>query len=276
MNKKAWYTARTITVLSFLTSMVILFMWSGEVYVTLWQWYFFVISSAFFMMVMLAFRKMPVYLAGLICLACACIELFASTVTNLELSAAHVHYDPFQSCKLIALVFAIVAVAPSWVGFFVIGMCGITPVILYYALSEDFRSGMGVQEPWLTLFYAIVALAVFIHQLKSSELEQKYMQVQAQKTALDHVAKAMLALRDLSNTPIQAITATTAMLQEEKISRIEIARINHLALDRLAEISQMMAIYEHQVDWSKIDSSFDSMMVLKEVLSGSKGSDALL
>lgn len=263
-SRRALRSTRTVTSVLCLAVAVATSAWYNKGVVTLWQWYSALLVVFVLMVTALSVKKLPTMVSGMISLFSAAALLIATMISNVQLSEAHVHFEGFQGFKVTAIVFAIVAVRPTWVGLVIIGICGVVPTLMYYTLSQDFRNSMVVQEPWLTLSYAIFGFAFYRYRIKSTETEQKLLRAQAQKESLDRLAKVLLAVRDLSNSPLQTITTTTALLAEKDISREDIARLNTKALKQLNELNQILSSYEKDIDWSKMDSSFDAMGVLKQ------------
>lgn len=269
-KKKALSSFRWVSILILLISMLATLGWHHKGYVTIWQWYLALAVSAAAVLSVPFLKKISANVCGLLSLVCVLTALSASAVSNLSIAHMHLQYDGFQGFKLAALIFAFMIAAPIWTGYVVIGICGLAPVVLYFSASDDFQRSLPVQEPWITVIYAVAAFFLLFHRRRTARLERHLAHTEAQKSVLDRFARAMLALRDLSNTPIQTMIGTTAMLKEEKVEPAEIARINEQALQRLEELNKIISEYEHQIDWSQVSGSMDSMAVLKDIFQTGK------
>ncbi len=264
-NKKALLSIRTFTLVTFFVSIACTIKWSNVGQVSVWQWYLTSVASFLLSMVALWAKKISSLVSGLIYLLSVGFVLFAMTWSNIESSNIGLHYDFFQNYKLAALIYA-ATIYPAWIGYLSVSVCGLLPVALYFVLSENFGHGITILEPWLTVFYSVIASILIMYRRRALELEQKLIEMAAQKKSIDRFANAMLAVRDLSNSPLQTLIGTTAMLNEEVVPRGEIARLNRNAVNRLCELSQILATHEHQVDWSRTKASFDATEVLKRTL----------
>ncbi len=171
--------------------------------------------------------------------------------------------EAFPAYKLGALAIALMAPFPVWVGFLLIGFSGIAPVVQYFLSPLAVQQAYALQEPWYTMLYAVIAGVVLHHRLKSLALERKITRVDAEKRALDDMAGIFLALRDLTNTPLQSIELVNVLLETGNIERAEAAQYLQRAVVRLRLLSDVLASYRKDVDWDRAHASFDAVAVLE-------------
>lgn len=265
-RERALRSARTIAAVALTTSLLALFGWWYRGNVTLAQW---AVSAACALAVVLAtfFAPRPRVLASsLAAVACIAAALTAAMISIGQVYAAGIRSEPYESFKLAALVIAMTALRPRALGYVAITLCGLVPIALNLTLFAEYRSQNPVQEPIATAMFAVVSLWIYRFRIRGTELEWSMARSRAHEEGLVRSARAVLALRDLYNTPIQTLTATTALLTNESTPRAEIARLNENALRRLSELSRMLSNYEGQIDWSRFEGSFDAEAVLKDIL----------
>ena len=82
----------------------------------------------------------------------------------------------------------------------------------------------------------------------------------------------LLAVRDFSNTPLQTLYLTTALLRYRHRNDSELLERMDRSLARLRELNDIMSRYETQVGWKDGDESLDAAAVLQRGLTGARAS----
>jgi hypothetical protein len=169
---------------------------------------------------------------------------------------------PFQSHKLAIVVVALVAPSPSWVGVVCIGAYAAAATAQYAAFPADVRAHLAVGEPWANLAFGACALGVYVHRRRTLRIEHEAMRAHAEAESLRRLARVSLAIRDLSNTQLQTLRLSTALLRWRHPD--DAARIDQIerALTRLEELEHMLSRYEARTPWKRGDESFDPVAIL--------------
>jgi hypothetical protein len=264
---RAQKSARTIAVLAFVCSAITTSMWSYKGVITFWQWALSTVVSGVLLVIIFLVRRKSLLLSTAVFLGCLGIVFFASAVTNNLLAFSNARFEAFLGYKLGALAVAIIAPFPIWIGFFIIGFSGIAPVVQYFLLPPEIQTNIFVQEPWASVIYAIIAAAILYHRLREVKNEREIIRIKTRKKALNDLAAIFLSLRDLTNTPLQSIELTAALLNGNVLERREASRHLERSLVHLREVSQVLKYYEKDVDWSKVSTSFDAVTDLQQKLS---------
>ena len=171
-------------------------------------------------------------------------------------------WTPFQGAKVAALVIALFAPEVPWLQVTsVVAIIG-ESVVQYASFSAEIRARLAMDEPISTFVYAGLALMLFFYRYRRYEVARQAARVRAEAASLQRLAQSFLAVRDLTNTPLQ-----TLQLSVETIGRhhpelaAEVARMKR-SLARLAELERLLASHEAEIDWEHIGASFDPVRVL--------------
>jgi hypothetical protein len=170
---------------------------------------------------------------------------------------------PFQSRKLSVLTIALIAPTPPWVGVICIAACMLSAVVQLVTFGPEVRAHLAVEEPWATIAFGAFAFGIFLYRTRMLRLEHEAMLAHAEAESLRRLARVSLAVRDLSNTPLQTLRFSTELLRRHDTESA--ARIDQMerALARLEELERVLARYEARTQWTPGDESFDPLAVLE-------------
>lgn len=231
-------------------------------------WLLPLIVSALSVVALQFWRNFPVPISILLHFMSYSAAMIANVMMNLRLAESRVHFEPFNAFKYSAIAVVILAPVPTWVGYATIGLCAIAPLTVFAMfVPPEIRAAFPVQEPWSTLVVACLAAVALHFRLKGLELERSMARLKAERRALNDLARIFLGLRDLTNTPLQTIELSTRLLESGKLSGMEGSAYIRRSLVHLRELSEILALHEHDVDWSHTESSFDASILLNERLS---------
>jgi hypothetical protein len=186
-------------------------------------------------------------------------------ITNSELAAGSHNFSAFFGFKLIAIAVAMIPVAPAVLGYLVIVLCGVAPLVEYYVIySPEYRQNINIPEPWVTFMFAVLAFLVFLHRHREVLYERQIIQTLSEKEALAERARMIMAIRDRSNTPLQIVVMSASLLRKRQTDAALIAEKLEYAIARLRELSEAMADFEEEARWSQGSTSFDALKILQE------------
>ena len=112
------------------------------------------------------------------------------------------------------------------------------------------------------ILYGLIASFILRHRLRSIALERKVAQMSAERKALNDVARIFLGMRDLTNSPLQAVEITSKLLASGHLTQQEASEHLEKSMIRLREVSELLTVYERNIDWNQTDSSFDAIKSL--------------
>ncbi len=188
-------------------------------------------------------------------------------VVNQQLAERAPHWAPFQPNKLGALVVALLA-PEAWVGVVSIAAYVVPALVQLASFSPAVRARLAVGEPWATIAFGVFGLALLAYHLRRIDIERRMTASHADALAKERMARSLLAIRDLSNTPLQTIELSLALLRvgggaSEKTRASAFERVER-ALHRLRDLNRLLSERVEQMSWSPDHESFDSEERLRE------------
>jgi hypothetical protein len=163
-----------------------------------------------------------------------------------------VGFSPFLATKLGAVASGFLA--PSrWSGVIaIVGFAGSASV--QHLLFDPERTA---GEPWTTLVYGAAGLALLFHLQHMRRMEREMVHARVEQRALEDLARRLMAMRDLANTPLQTIELTVGNLRERAPEHAAALDRIERALERLRGIRGFLSGLEDGERWSSGAESFD-------------------
>jgi hypothetical protein len=189
------------------------------------------------------------------------LSLMQEWSTNDVMAHSGVRFEPFIGFKLFALTMALLGPPSLVLGMGGIVVCAVLPVLEYALWLPDVRLNIPTPEPGTTLLYSALAAVLLLHRQAQMRTHREAVRAQAKTAALERMARKFLAVRDLTNSPLQSVEATVGLLMaRHPESRVPLERIAR-QLERLQGLSVVLSRYEPR-EWTPGDGSFDPLAVL--------------
>jgi hypothetical protein len=173
-------------------------------------------------------------------------------------------WDPFEGNKVAALACALLAPPSLAVGLVIIGGFTASALIHFALMSDAARTAMAAGEPFSTLAYTGIAVAILVYRLRSVALEDEVRQAHAEAALMQEVALISLAIRDLTNTPVQTLEVLRGLLLKPGANLVLIEQRMTRALNRLNELGSLLSRYETAALPTHAVGSLDSVKLLRE------------
>jgi hypothetical protein len=207
-------------------------------------------------------RAMTVRFAAAAFVVNNAVIVFSLWITNDYFARSAPLWIPFQANKLGCLAAAMLA-PDRWSGVAVIAAFAGSAMTQYLLWSPSLQQRVPVGEPWTSVIYGAFGLVILVVILRRRASELAVVGARAETAALERFARKLLAIRDLTNTPIQTIELTSALLRRKRADLVgELDRIDR-ALSRLREMNQLLAGLESSERWPRTLESFDAREHLK-------------
>lgn len=210
-------------------------------------------AGVLLLIVLFASRRRPTArLARTTFLVNIAVMLAALWITSGAYAAAPGRWIPFQANKLGALAAAMLAPdlltgSLAIAGF--VGMALLRYLTLHQALQERFAIG----EPWTVLIYALFAMALLAYRAQRIALARRMLRIRTESIATQRLARAFLALRDFTNTPLQTIELAAGILRKQHPELGPILDRIDRSVDRLYRLNNTFSVYESQIEWTEAD-----------------------
>lgn len=170
---------------------------------------------------------------------------------------------PFRAHQLGALAIALIAPPVAWVGVVAIIEIIGAAVLQFLLLGPELRAHMPFGDPWSTLLFGGFALGLLFYRRRADREEHETARALAEAGAYQRFARAMIAVRDLSNTPLQTLTNMVPLLRQQSPELGETAARLERAVARLTELEQATRPFERQLVWKPGDESWDPKAILR-------------
>jgi len=195
------------------------------------------------------------------------VILVALWFTNAVYAESGRAWVPFQADKLGMLTVALIA-PELWVGLLSIAAFAATAAWQFASFGEPTRGAMALGEPLATLVIGTFAAVLLVYRVRRADLERKLVRERTEKAAMLTFARAVLAIRDLSRTPLQIITFASAAARIRHPEQGQLwDRIDRAAAD-IQILDGRLRDYERVLTWGPGEESFDPAARLSSSLAG--------
>jgi hypothetical protein len=182
-------------------------------------------------------------------------------ITSGAYAAAPGRWIPFQANKLGALSAAVLAPDLA-TGLLAIGAFVAMALLRYMTLPADLQQRLPIGEPWTILIYAVFALAMLGYRVHSVALARRVLRVRTESIATQRLARTFLALRDVTNTPLQTIELAAKIVRARCPDMAPVLDRIDRSIDRLYRLNHAFSMYESQIEWNETDISPDSKVLV--------------
>jgi hypothetical protein len=262
-RKKAQNSARTGAALVFIGSALTIVAWPPMLSKS--QYFFSAEVGLISLMILTVFRKVSTTVSSLIFLANMSAMLFSVTIGNIYLARMNIPFEAFIGFKLVAFALAFIAPLPMALGYLTLSLCAILPLLDFFIfIPDEFKKNIISPEPWTSVLYAIIALGVYLHRGREVSYERKMATAIEEKRTAEERAQKFLAIRDLTNSPLQTIIFTTALLRKNYPDASHLTVRLEESSVKLQELSDILASYDAEAKLNSSEISFDSKAVLKK------------
>jgi hypothetical protein len=184
-------------------------------------------------------------------------------LSNADYARSQAHWVPFQVNRL-GMVTVALLTPRLWVGLLGIGGYAGSALLEWFLFDPAVRQRLDASAPWAVVAYALFAVVLLVVATRRLDMLERSLAVEAGAIALERRARTVLAVRALTNTPLQTIGAQTALLglrHPELDSELTAIR---RAMARLHDINQVLARYEGSVRWGPGDIALDPLAILHD------------
>lgn len=173
---------------------------------------------------------------------------------------------PMTGHRLVMLAIGVLAPTGLLLGGGLIASFALEAVVLWYALGLGVHPGVrSPWEPWVTLIYGGVALGMLAYRVRSHNIELKLREVRAEAEALERVARLFIAVRDATNTPLQTLELSIALLRKRSPESEPTIAAMERAVQRLRSLAQRLGSVDPLLVWREGDESFDAEAMLRHL-----------
>jgi hypothetical protein len=192
------------------------------------------------------------------------LPIFA--LAEYAMTATGLVWVPMTGHRLVMLCLSVLAPTRYFLGGGLIAAFALESVVLWYGLGLASHPGVhSPWEPWVTVIYGGVALAILGYRVRNHTIELKLREARAEAEALERLAHLFLAMRDATNTPLQTLELSLTLLKRRHPESTPTTEKMERALERLRSLTQRLSSVDPLVVWREGDESFDAETLLRHL-----------
>lgn len=188
---------------------------------------------------------------------------FALTISAHRLASTGLDWVPFRARQLGAMTIALLAPPPTWVGVVAIMTIIGSAVVQYELFSPEVQAQLPYGDPWSSIFFGAFALVLLVYRRRADAKERELVRAHAEAESYQRYARAMLALRDLANTPLQTLTNIVELLRSRSPRPDETVERLARTVGRLTEFERATRPFEDELEWQPGDEAWDPRAILR-------------
>lgn len=229
-----------------------------------WLWYLALAVVVFVFLVTSKLRRLKVKYCAVLNIFMALCVLLPSSQTAVFAAEKNLSVAYFGTYKVMSVVVALLAPFPHYVGYILLSFCLLIPPIQVLLFTPEVIHASGHYEPWITMCYALVAFLVLHHRISTLKLHANLIESQTKEKSLRDFADVAMALRDLTNTPLQSLDLLIELLREEKISQKQASELLSRTTYRLRDLMQVLSEQQKKIARQQVQQSIDSMDIIRQ------------
>ena len=205
----------------------------------------------------------PIRITNAVFLALMATIIVSLTASTQKIAESGINWVPFRAHQLGALAIALLA-PPVWtVGVVaIIAMIG-AAVIQFMLFGPEIREHLPYGDPWSTIIFGGFAMGLLFYRVRADRIEREAVRTQAEAESYQRFARAMIAVRDLSNTPLQTLVNIITLLRQRGPELGETADRLERAVIRLTDLERATRPFEGDLEWRSGDESLDPRAILQ-------------
>jgi hypothetical protein len=188
--------------------------------------------------------------------------LFALRFTNTAYAESGRPWVPFQANKLGMVTVALLA-PELWVGIAsIVGYIG-SALVQMLTFSEAARARFALGEPWATIVIGVFSAVLLGYRIRHIALERNLARANAEVVTTQKFARVLLAVRDLSNTPLQTITLAAETARSRHADLEPVMALVDRSLEKLRHLDTRLREHEAELEWTSDEEAFDPLKALE-------------
>ncbi|HEY2744879.1 MAG TPA: hypothetical protein VGL86_09665, partial [Polyangia bacterium] len=171
-------------------------------------------------------------------------------------------WEPLFREKLAMAFLAALAPPNARVAAAGLALCIVTVVVETWPLGLRHSPYFWPLEPWRTFAYGLLFLAIAWRRGRDLAREGAILRREQDALVLERLARVALAVHDMTNTPLQTLVASAALIETDPSRSPQVAAGMRRAVDKLKALNEAFATYQQNVHWRPGDESFDPRAVI--------------
>src|SRR5689334_15153564 len=114
-------------------------------------------------------------------------------------------------------------------------------LVQFWTFGPEVRANLDAAEPWATVAFGSFSVVLLMHRLRGLELERKAAKAEVEARAYERLARVLMAVRDLSNTPLQTIHFAGVLIERRAPELHALTGRIHAAVLALRKMNELLA-----------------------------------
>ena len=261
----AWKAVKTFTILMSCVLPIAVIVTINAVNLPLWPWVVAMLVSFIFLVLVLRQKSFSVVKAAIVYITITGLVLLASSLTTHNFGIPR-EGTAFAGYKALSLVIAIIAPLPSWIGYLMISLCLFIPPVQALVISPQVMTIDHGSEPWFSMVYAIIGFVIYNYRLDAQRAQMELLELRANENSFKNFSDVVLALRDLTNTPLQSLSLLVEMMKKNQITMDQASDALSKTTYKLWELASVLNEVQKKIPNFKNRTSMDSLDILRKKL----------
>jgi hypothetical protein len=156
------------------------------------------------------------------------------------MAAGSVYWVPFQPHGLSSLTIAILAPPVAWIGALAVAAPAVLAIIQYMNFSPEQIAWLPPDPVFLPSAFGAFAVVLYFFRLRSLSIAEFAARKDAEAEMMKKMTRTVLAIKDLANSPIQALTLDAETLKRKDMENAAIALRIEQATAQLRKLNRVL------------------------------------
>ncbi len=188
-------------------------------------------------------------------------------ITDAALARNVVTWTPFRPHELGILAVALLSPPELSVGLANMALFAGAAVGEWASFGPELRSRTPPGQMIVLAIYVVFGVTLLIYRLRALASERARVRAETEAAGLDRLARTLLAVRDLANSPLQTLEISAALLREDAAAVPVVVERIERAVASLRQTQQALSRYDAFVSGQRFLEAFDPLDVLRAAAS---------
>jgi hypothetical protein len=175
---------------------------------------------------------------------------------------AHRPFEPLFRQMVAMLLLGAYAPARVVAGMAPIALLVVESAVEYWLLGMRENPYRWFATPGRIAFWSAIAFFLAYRRARSLQRERQMVEREQEALALDRLARVAVAVHDVTNSVVQTLMASAAVLDADAAQAPQVAPGMVRAVEKLKTVNETFRTYRDQVEWTRGDESFNAAAVL--------------
>jgi hypothetical protein len=185
---------------------------------------------------------------------------------NVALVQGHAIWDPYRPYELSAITVALLAPQDLRAGLASVAWLITLALIQNRVLMEDYRTAIPEQAVWGVVGFGSFSVVLLFFRSRQRSMEAEKQRMAEEARTLRRINEILMAVRDLTNTPLQALTLDCEVLLQHPELQGRVGERMARSIAKLRELDLTIEEFLRQAPSETSRESFDAGAILARLL----------